>query len=76
LLPALLGVLRDRVDAGRLPTSAGARGTQTEGRSGERSSIESFAIPLVSLAISVAALIALALPAIGLGWHVGRGTHR
>ena len=68
LLPALLGVLRDRVDAGRLPIVGR--------RSGERANPEGrfwgavidrvLRHPAISLAISVAALIALALPAIGL----------
>ncbi|HJU98561.1 MAG TPA: MMPL family transporter [Jiangellaceae bacterium] len=68
LLPALLGLLKDRVDAGRLPIV----GRQSMERANPEGRIWGAIIdrvlrrPAVSLAISTAALVAIALPAFGL----------
>ena len=68
LLPALLGMLRDRVDAGRLPI-VGRRSVQRanpEGRFWGAIIDRVLRRPVLSLAVATAALIALALPAFGL----------
>ncbi|HEX6325613.1 MAG TPA: MMPL family transporter [Jiangellaceae bacterium] len=68
LLPALLGLLRDRVDAVRLPI-VGRRSVERanpEGRMWGAIIDRVLRRPALSLAISTAALVALAVPAFGL----------
>ena len=68
LLPALLGLLRDRVDAVRLPI-VGRRSVERanpEGRMWGAIIDRVLRRPALSLAISTAALVALAIPAFGL----------
>jgi RND superfamily putative drug exporter len=69
LLPALLGLLHDRVDAVRLPfvgRRAGHGGGQ-EGRFWAAVIDRVLRRPALSLAVAVVALLALAVPAFGLG---------
>jgi RND superfamily putative drug exporter len=69
LLPALLGLLKDRVDSVRVPI-VGRRsvgGSNPEGRIWGAIIDRVVRRPAVSLAISSAALVAIALPAFGLG---------
>ncbi|HEX6328877.1 MAG TPA: MMPL family transporter [Jiangellaceae bacterium] len=68
LLPAILGLLKDRVDAGRLPI-VGRRSVERanpEGRLWGAIIDRVLRRPALSLALSTAALIAVALPAFGL----------
>jgi RND superfamily putative drug exporter len=68
LLPALLGLLKDRVDAVRLPI-VGRRSVERanpEGRMWGAIIDRVLRRPVLSLAISTAALVALAVPAFGL----------
>jgi RND superfamily putative drug exporter len=68
LLPALLGLLKDRVDAIRLPV-VGRRSIERanpEGRIWGAIIDRVLRRPAISLALSTAALVALALPAFGL----------
>ena len=68
LLPALLGLLHDRVDAGRLPI-VGRRSVERdnpEGRFWGAIIDRVLRRPGISLAIATVALVALALPALGL----------
>ena len=68
LLPALLGLLHDRVDAGRLPI-VGRRSVEQdnpEGRFWGAIIDRVLRRPGLSLAIATVALLALALPALGL----------
>ena len=68
LLPALLGLLQDRVDSGRLPV-VGRRSIERanpEGRFWGAIIDRVLRRPVLSLALSTAALVALALPALGL----------
>ena len=68
LLPALLGLLHDRVDTGRLPL-VGRRSVERdnpEGRFWGAIIDRVLRRPALSLVIATAALVALALPALGL----------
>jgi RND superfamily putative drug exporter len=68
LLPALLGLLRDRVDRGRLPI-VGRRSVEQanpEGRFWSAIIDRVLRRPALSLTISAGALIALAIPAFGI----------
>jgi RND superfamily putative drug exporter len=71
LLPALLSVLGDRVNAGRIPFfgSRSIEETNSEGRFWRRIVEAVQRRPLVSLVAAVAVLLALATPVLGL--HVG-----
>jgi RND superfamily putative drug exporter len=71
LLPALLAVLGDRVNAGRIPFfgSRSIEETNAEGRFWRRIVEAVQRRPLVSLVAAVAVLLALASPVLGL--HVG-----
>jgi RND superfamily putative drug exporter len=71
LLPALLAVLGDRVNAGRIPFfgSRSIEETNSEGRFWRRIVEAVQRRPLVSLVAAVAVLLALASPVLGL--HVG-----
>ena len=66
LLPALLGLLHDRVDAGRLPIVGRRTGGDSEGRFWGAIIDRVLRRPALSLALSTAFLLALAVPAFGL----------
>jgi len=68
LLPALLGLLKDRVDSARLPIVGrpSVQRANPEGRIWGAIIDRVLRRPAVSLALSTAALVALALPAFGL----------
>ena len=68
LLPALLGLLGDRVDALRIPFVGGrpSRRRTRRGASGARSSGASCAVPVLSFALSTAFLLLLAAPVLGM----------
>ena len=68
LLPALLGLLRDRIDAIRLPIVGrrSAEQTNPEGRFWAAIIDRVLRRPALSLGLSAGALVALALPAFGL----------
>jgi RND superfamily putative drug exporter len=67
LLPAVLGLLGDRIDAGRIPVfGRGAARAGTESRFWGRVVRAVMRRPVVSLVLGAAFLVALALPALGL----------
>jgi RND superfamily putative drug exporter len=69
LLPALLGVLHDRVDRLRLPFVGRRRGADAEGRFWSAVVAQVLRRPVVSLVAATALLLAAASPVLGL--HVG-----